>query len=63
MEENLISVKNVYKSYSDKEVLKNINFKFYEGEILGILGFSGTGKSTILNLICGLLTPDKGDNI
>jgi ABC-2 type transport system ATP-binding protein len=57
----LISVTKLQKSFHGKEILKDINFKFYDGEILGILGFSGTGKTTLLNLICGLIYPDNGE--
>ncbi|WP_380053769.1 ABC transporter ATP-binding protein [Falsihalocynthiibacter sp. SS001] len=43
------------------EVLHDINLDVKEGEFLAILGFSGTGKSTLMNLIAGLNTPDKGE--
>ncbi|MDD3593608.1 MAG: ATP-binding cassette domain-containing protein [Candidatus Gastranaerophilales bacterium] len=56
----MIEVKNIYKKFDDKEVLKNISFAVNEGETLAIVGFSGSGKSTILNIISGLLAPDKG---
>ena len=42
------------------EVLKNINLEVKEGEFLAILGFSGTGQSTLMNLIAGLEMPDTG---
>jgi ABC-2 type transport system ATP-binding protein len=63
MKESLISIENIHKNFGDKKILSNINFKFYDGEILGILGFSGTGKTTVLNLVCGLMFPDKGNII
>lgn len=42
------------------DVLKDINLEVQEGEFLAILGFSGTGKSTLMNLVAGLVNPDKG---
>ncbi|NLF84110.1 MAG: ATP-binding cassette domain-containing protein, partial [Candidatus Gastranaerophilales bacterium] len=56
----LVKLENVYKSFSDKAVLKNINFSVEEGEILSVVGFSGTGKSTLLKIISGLIEPDSG---
>ncbi len=60
----LISVKDVYKTYHagviDTPVLKGINFDVYKGEFICILGESGSGKSTMLNIIGGLLNADSG---
>ncbi len=60
----LISVKNVYKTYHSGEietpVLKGINFDIYKGEFICILGESGSGKSTMLNIIGGLVNADSG---
>ena len=61
MKQSLISVENLSKSFGNKKIIKNINFKFYDGEVLGILGFSGTGKTTLLRMICGLMYPDSGE--
>lgn len=58
-----IEVKNLIKSFEDKKVIDNVSFKVKNGETLAIVGFSGSGKSTILKLICGLLTPDSGEII
>lgn len=65
MERNiLISVKDVHKTYHsgeiDTPVLKGINFKIYKGEFVCILGESGSGKSTMLNIIGGLVNADSG---
>jgi len=57
----MIEVKNIYKKFEDKEVLKDISFKVNSGETLAIVGVSGSGKSTILKIICGLLKQDKGE--
>jgi phospholipid/cholesterol/gamma-HCH transport system ATP-binding protein len=56
----MIEFRSVYKSFDDEEVLKNINFKITRGETKIILGESGSGKSTILKLILGLIRPDSG---
>lgn len=57
----LIECKDVYKSFGEKHILKGVNFKIRHGEAVGIIGPSGTGKSTILKIIAGLLAPDKGE--
>lgn len=58
-----IEVKNLIKTFDEKRVIDNISFKVENGETLAVVGFSGSGKSTILKLICGLLTPDSGEII
>lgn len=57
----LLEIKNLYKSYGNKEVLKNINLEIPNGKIIGLLGKNGTGKTTLIKLITGLLTIDKGE--
>ncbi|HEY9712416.1 MAG TPA: ATP-binding cassette domain-containing protein [Chroococcales cyanobacterium] len=59
--EPMIEVRDLRKSFGDREILKGISFTVYAGEILGIIGPSGCGKSTILKLLCGLLQPDGGE--
>lgn len=56
-----ISFKNVSVSINEQSILKNINLKFEKGKIIGIIGASGSGKSTIVNLLCGFLHPTEGD--
>lgn len=60
-----LELRNVSKSYgtgADKtEVLRNINLKVEEGEFICIIGFSGMGKTTLINLIEGLVFPDSGE--
>ena len=62
--EVLISVKNLYKTYRagqiETPVLKGLSMDVYKGEFLCILGESGSGKSTILNIIGGLVNADSG---
>lgn len=56
----MIEVRNLEKKFDDKTVLNDISFDVKDGETLAIVGFSGSGKSTILKIICGLLTQDNG---
>lgn len=56
-----IELRNIYKSFGDALVLRNISFKVRRGETRIILGGSGSGKSTILKLIIGLEKPDEGE--
>ncbi|MCH1559128.1 MAG: ATP-binding cassette domain-containing protein [Alphaproteobacteria bacterium] len=56
----VIEVKNLRKSFNGNIVLKDINFKLFEGESLAIIGASGSGKSVLLKNIIGLLAPDNG---
>lgn len=58
-----IEVKNLVKTFGDKRVIDDVSFKVNDSEALAIVGFSGSGKSTILKLICGLITPDSGEII
>jgi len=61
----MIEFKNVSKSFGEgaarTDVLKDIDLKVEEGEFLVLLGFSGTGKTTLINLMAGLETPSKGE--
>ena len=56
----LISLENISLSFGKSQILDNISFKINHGEILGMLGPNGVGKSTIFNLITGLIKPDYG---
>lgn len=55
-----LEVKNISKSFDDKLVLKDVSINLSEGELVSLLGVSGGGKSTLFNIISGLLTPDHG---
>lgn len=57
----LIMLNNVSKKFDSKVVLENVNLEIVPGEVFGIIGLSGTGKTTLLNLIVGFLEPDAGD--
>ena len=56
----IIEFKNISLSYGNRLILDNINFKINEGQIFGMLGPNGVGKSTIFNLITGLISPKYG---
>ena len=59
----VLSVRNIHKMFGDKSVHRGVNFDLKEGEILGLFGGSGTGKSVILRSIIGLERPDEGEII
>jgi ABC-type transport system involved in resistance to organic solvents, ATPase component len=56
----MISIRDLYKSFGDNHVLQGINLDVYKGENVVVLGRSGTGKSVLIKIICGLLKPDSG---
>jgi len=58
-----ITVKNLVKTFDKRVILDNISFNVNDGEILSVVGFSGSGKSTVLKLISGLLEKDSGEII
>ena len=57
----LIEYKNICKSYSGTPVLHDFNLEINEGDFLCVVGTSGSGKTTMMKMINGLLTPDKGE--
>lgn len=59
----MISVKNVYFSYTDSPLIENINFDVHKGEIFGFLGPSGAGKSTLQKILTGLVSDYQGEVI
>ena len=59
--EPIIQLRGVSKAFGNSVILDGMNLDIYPGEGLGVIGPSGTGKSTILRIIAGLLTPDEGE--
>ena len=57
---SVIEFENVSLSYGNRLILDNINFKINEGQIFGMLGPNGVGKSSIFNLLTGLINPNSG---
>ena len=60
MGSKILEIKNVSKSFGDKVILKNFTYLFNRFEKAGLIGRNGTGKTTLLNIITGLVEPDKG---
>lgn len=58
--EPIISIKNLRKSYGDKQVLKGINLDIYPGQVIGYIGPNGAGKSTTVKILCGLISDFEG---
>jgi len=56
-----IDVRNLNKSFGGKHVVQDVSIQVEEGRICGFLGPNGSGKTTTLRLLCGLLTPDSGE--
>lgn len=58
---DLVTCKNLDKSYGQKKILKDVNLTIESGKIYGLLGTNGSGKTTLIKLINGLLVPTKGE--
>ena len=61
MTKPILSIKNLSKSFGDQKVLEHLNMEITPGEIYGFLGVNGAGKSTVMKIILGLLSKDKGE--
>ena len=57
----MITFTHIYKSYNGKEIISDFNFTIESGTFLTIIGTSGSGKTTVLKMINGLVLPDKGE--
>ncbi|MGM0607173.1 MAG: ABC transporter ATP-binding protein [Candidatus Muiribacteriota bacterium] len=54
------SIRTIFEKKEKKHALNGVDFKAYEGEIIGFIGANGSGKTTLLKIISGLLIPDRG---
>ena len=57
----ILAAKNISKSFEGRIILRKIDIHLNQGEMLGLLGSNGAGKSTFMNIVLGLLKPDFGD--
>ena len=58
---NVITIKNLYKRFGEHEVLSAVNLEFESGQIYGLVGRNGSGKSVLLKCIAGLIIPTSGE--
>lgn len=63
MSEKRIVARNLCKSFGGKQVVDDVSLEVREGEIYGLVGPDGAGKTTLIRLLCGALRPDKGEVI
>lgn len=63
MNDVLVDVRGVSKVFAGEKVVDNVSFSLLKGEITALLGVNGAGKSTIMNMIVGVLSPDTGNVI
>ena len=58
--ENIIKIRKLKKKLASKELFQNFDFSLLAGQSLGIVGPNGCGKTTLLKLVCGIISPDQG---
>jgi ABC-type nitrate/sulfonate/bicarbonate transport system ATPase subunit len=58
-----LELKNIKKSFEENRIIEDISLELHENEFVSLLGLSGSGKSTIFNIISGLISPDEGEVI
>jgi ABC-2 type transport system ATP-binding protein len=56
----VLTIENLTKTYGQRAVLQDLSFAIPEGQVYGLLGPNGAGKTTTINILCNLLTPDRG---
>lgn len=56
----MLSIQDITKKYEECTIIKNVNLNINKGIIYGLVGYNGTGKTTLLKTICGVLKPDAG---
>lgn len=57
----MIEIKNLFKSFGENEVLKDVSVKFHQGQVNMVIGQSGSGKSVLTKCVVGLMEPDSGE--
>ena len=57
----ILAIRHLNKKIGKREILKDISFECYPGEVFGFLGPNGAGKTTTIKVVCGLLSIDSGD--
>lgn len=60
MEQAVLSAENVSISFGENKILENVSISLFDGEIVGLLGVSGAGKTTLFNILSGIYIPDSG---
>jgi ABC-2 type transport system ATP-binding protein len=61
MPEPILSVSHIAKSFGDFKAVKDVSFSVNPGEVVGLLGVNGAGKTTVMSMLLGLISPDGGD--
>lgn len=61
MQEALLTMQGIYKSFPGVRALQNVSFTLKEGEIHALMGENGAGKSTLIKVLTGVYTKDAGD--
>ena len=61
METSILQVKNLNKSFANHKILSNINLNISKGDIYGLVGVNGVGKTTLIKMILDLLKADDGE--
>lgn len=56
----MLKVSNISKSFGKAQVLSDVSFQIQDGEIYGLIGYNGVGKTTLMKIICGIYRPDSG---
>lgn len=57
----IIEVKNISKRFKEHQVLNNVNLSIQKGEICGLVGLNGSGKTVLMKIICGFVIPEQGE--
>lgn len=60
MTEHFIEMKDVYKSFEGKEIVQGVDFQIGQGDVIGLLGPNGSGKTTTVRLLNGVIRPERG---